>query len=102
MILYWFVEVYNSRKHVKLITAVFVVMFLVECDNLTMKHIYENCYFFDIWEGVNMGTYVIGISGTYGSGKSTFSGNLQDCLSDYKTIVIHMHEYYKEESKDFC
>lgn len=102
MILYWFVEVYNSRKHVKLITAVFVVMFLVECDNLTMKHIYENCYFFDIWEGVNMGTYVIGISGTSGSGKSTFSGNLQDCLSDYKTIVIHMDEYYKEESKDFC
>lgn len=49
-----------------------------------------------------MGTYVIGISGTSGSGKSTFSGNLQDCLSDYKTIVIHMDEYYKEESKDFC
>lgn len=54
MILYWFVEVYNSRKHVKLITAVFVVMFLVECDNLTMKHIYENCYFFDMVVSSNL------------------------------------------------
>ena len=44
-----------------------------------------------------MRTYVVGISGTSGSGKSTFSNNLQECLSDYKVIVIHMDEYYKEE-----
>lgn len=45
-----------------------------------------------------METYVIGISGTSGSGKSTFSDNLKGYLSDYKVVVIHMDEYYKEES----
>lgn len=45
-----------------------------------------------------MGTYVIGISGASGSGKSTFSNNLKACFLDYKAAVVHMDEYYKEES----
>lgn len=44
-------------------------------------------------------TYIIGISGATGSGKSTFSDNLKNYLSDYKVRVIHMDEYYKEESQ---
>lgn len=45
-----------------------------------------------------MRTYVIGISGLSGSGKSTFSEDLKECLSDLKVAVIHMDRYYKEES----
>lgn len=45
-----------------------------------------------------MRTYVIGVSGSPGSGKSTFSNDLKDCLSDLKVSVIHMDEYYKEKS----
>ena len=43
--------------------------------------------------------YAIGISGATGSGKSTFSDTLKKHLSDYKVKVIHMDEYYKEESQ---
>ena len=44
-------------------------------------------------------TYVVGISGASGSGKSTLSSKLADSLSNYKTKIIHMDEYYKEESQ---
>ena len=47
---------------------------------------------------MSMRTYVIGISGLSGSGKSTFSEDLKECLSDLKVAVIHMDRYYKEES----
>lgn len=46
-----------------------------------------------------MDTYVIGISGATGSGKSTFSDNLKGYFSDYKILVINMDKYYKEESE---
>lgn len=42
-------------------------------------------------------TYVIGISGASGSGKSTFTERLADYLSESKIKIIHMDEYYKTE-----
>ena len=44
-------------------------------------------------------TYIVGISGASGSGKSTFSDNLAKQLCGYKVKIIHMDEYYKEESQ---
>lgn len=41
-------------------------------------------------------TYIIGVSGASGSGKSTFSDNLKNQFPDYKVVIIHMDEYYKE------
>ena len=43
-------------------------------------------------------TYSIGIAGASASGKSTFSENLKDNLSEYKVKMIHMDEYFKEKS----
>jgi len=40
-------ELLDFENHVKLIIAVFVVMWLFECGNLTIQHIFKNCYFFD-------------------------------------------------------
>lgn len=44
-------------------------------------------------------TFVIGISGASGSGKSTFSSLLTDHFPDYRTKIIHMDDYYREESQ---
>ena len=40
-------ELLDFENHVKLIIAVFVVMWLFECGNLTIQHIFKNCYFFE-------------------------------------------------------
>ena len=40
-------ELLDLENHVKLIIAVFVVMWLFECGNLTIQHIFKNCYFFE-------------------------------------------------------
>ena len=40
-------------------------------------------------------TYVIGIAGGTCSGKSTFTGTLENALSGYKVKVAHMDAYFK-------
>ena len=44
-------------------------------------------------------TFIVGISGASASGKSTISEHLKQLLeNDYKVQLIHMDEYYKEET----
>lgn len=43
--------------------------------------------------------YIVGIAGGSASGKSTFSGSLEQSLSEYKTKVIHMDDYFKSEEQ---
>lgn len=44
-------------------------------------------------------TYVVGISGASGSGKSTISDKLKELLSDYRVAVISMDSYYRAEAQ---
>lgn len=44
-------------------------------------------------------SFVIGVAGASGSGKSTFTDCLKNFLSDYRVEVIHMDDYYKPESE---